>query len=84
MREDVRYQLLHRTAAAVIEARRFGVEYALMLVHSFSQSDEWLADYAAFVELFGAKGECGTVVQLRELSGVTLHAGWVRGSEEWV
>ena len=30
----IRYQLLHRTASAVIEARRFGAHNAVMLVHS--------------------------------------------------
>ena len=36
---DLRYELLHRTAAAVLEAQRFTTRYALMLVHSFSSTD---------------------------------------------
>ena len=31
---SLRYQLFHRTAAAVIEARRFGTDAAAMVVHS--------------------------------------------------
>jgi hypothetical protein len=33
---DIYYQLLHRTASAVIEAKRFKTDLAVMLVHSFS------------------------------------------------
>jgi len=33
---DVRYQLFHRTASAVVEAQRFGASGAAMIVHSFS------------------------------------------------
>jgi hypothetical protein len=31
----IRYQLLHRTASAVIEAKRFKTDEAAMIVHSF-------------------------------------------------
>jgi hypothetical protein len=52
--DALRYQLLHRAASAVIEAKRFSATDAVMLVHSFSQSSEWFQDYAAFVSLLGA------------------------------
>ena len=42
--DHIRYQLLHRTASAVIEAQRFGASHAIMLVHSFSQSLEHFKD----------------------------------------
>ena len=51
--EDVRYQLLHRAASAVIEAKRFCARQAVLLVHSFSKDDEWLDDYRRFASLFG-------------------------------
>ena len=37
---ELRYQLLHRTAAALIEAERFSASTAVMLVHSFSPECE--------------------------------------------
>ena len=37
--EPIRYQLLHRTASAVIEAERFNAKHALMLIHSFSPTN---------------------------------------------
>ena len=45
---SLRYQLFHRTAAAVIEARRFGTDAAAMIVHSFSPEHLWFDDFAAF------------------------------------
>ena len=40
----IRYQLLHRTASALIEAKKFCAPNAVMLVHSFSREDEWFED----------------------------------------
>ena len=51
--EKIRYQLLHRTASALLLAERFNASAALMLVHSFSQKHEWFEDYQEFLELFG-------------------------------
>src|SRR4030042_2380412 len=47
--DSVRYQLLHRTASAIIEAECFGAQYAVMLIHSFSHNNQWFNDFAAFV-----------------------------------
>jgi hypothetical protein len=74
----IRYQLLHRTASAVIEARRFGARHAVMLVHSFSAKDAWLEDFVDFASLCGgARLTKGIVAPVREIGGVTLHLGWV-------
>ena len=53
--DSIRYQLLHRTVSALIEADRFGASYAMMMIHSFSQTNEWFDDFAQFVGLFGAR-----------------------------
>ena len=44
----VRYQLLHRAASALIEARRFYADTAVMLVHSFSREDIGLGRFLRF------------------------------------
>ena len=75
---NTRYQLLHRTASAVIEAQRFIAPQALMLVHSFSQSDASLSDYQAFLALFGVAGDVNQVVSAGTRSDVHLHFAWVR------
>ena len=47
-----RYQLFHRTASAIIEAKRFNANYAMMIVHSFSPEHKCFADYQDFLSLF--------------------------------
>src|ERR1700733_5056088 len=59
------YQLLHRTAAAVIEARRFKTDAACMIVHSFSPSGKWFDAFESFVAQFGQKAERGRLIPLR-------------------
>ena len=61
---NIRYQLLHRTASAVIEAKRFNATYALMVVHSFSQTADWLDDYKEFAYLFGVKADINSIVSV--------------------
>ena len=80
----VRYQLLHRAASAVIEAKRFRASHAVMLVHSFSQSHQWFQDYAAFASLLGAEVAVNRVVSVGQRGGVHLHLGWVCGNEQYL
>lgn len=81
---QVRYQLLHRTASALIEAERFGARTAVMLVHSFSQTDEHLEDYQGFVELFGTAGDVDTVSCAGNKNGIDLYLAWVRGDKRYL
>jgi hypothetical protein len=60
--DTIRYQLLYRTASAIIEAERFKAENALLLVHSFSRSNEWFDDYSQFLALFGLNTEPDSLV----------------------
>ena len=80
----IRYQLLHRTASALIEAERFGASSAVMLVHSFSQEDQHVEDYKQFVGLFGAKGDVNTVSYAGNKNGINLYLAWVRGEERFL
>lgn len=80
----IRYQLLHRTASAVIEAGRFNAQNALMLVHSFSQFNEWFDDYCQFLALFGVKGEVNLIVFGKNVDGIDLYFGWVKGSSKYL
>ena len=50
---NLRYQLLHRTAAAIYEAQRYRVRRAVMLVHSFSEGHSWFDDFRAFADAIG-------------------------------
>ena len=48
---ELRYQLFHRTAAAIIEADRMKADAAAMIVQSFSQEHRWFEDFARFCAL---------------------------------
>lgn len=82
--DHIRYQLLHRTTSAVIEAKRFNAQNALMLVHSFSQSDEWFDDYCQFLALFRVKGEPDSLAFAKILNGINLYFAWVKGEEKYL
>lgn len=81
---SVRYQLLHRTASAILEAKRFGAPHAIMLVHSFSQTHEWFGDYAAFARHLGVEVEINRLVTIGERGGVELHLCWVCGDDAFL
>ncbi|RLA52297.1 MAG: hypothetical protein DRR42_07915, partial [Gammaproteobacteria bacterium] len=82
--ETVRYQFLHRTASALIEARRLNASRAIMLVHSFSQVDEGIQDYKKFLSLFGVSGDVNQLVPVGERGGVDLSLCWVRGDKRYL
>ena len=85
----IRYQLLHRTASALIEARRFNATAALMLVHSFSRADTGFDDYAAFLGLFDERSSRHNVIPnsvsyAGEKGGIQLFLAWVRGDARFL
>ncbi len=80
----IRYQLLHRTASALIEAKKFGAQNALMLVHSFSQSHEWFSDYSQLLALFGLKAQTDSLVFAGNINATGLYFGWVSGDQKYL
>ncbi|MFX0196764.1 MAG: DUF6946 family protein [Candidatus Hodarchaeota archaeon] len=82
--DDIRYQLLHRTASALLEGKRFGAKYAVMLVHSFSPTHEWFDDYARFLSLFGTSGVVNDLSVGGTRSDIDLFFAWVRGDERYL
>ena len=88
---NVPYQLLHRTVSAIIEAEKFNAQNALMLVHSFSQTDEGFDGYSNFLSLFGVKAEPDSLVFAKSIkannstvSHIDLYFGWVKGNPEYL
>jgi len=77
----VRYQLVHRTASAILEARRCHFPLALMLVQSFEESATAWSDYAAFLrclDLDAARGALAGPKQIQAADGtIGLYIGWV-------
>jgi hypothetical protein len=80
----LRYQLLHRTVSAVIEAERFNAPHALMLVHSFSPTCESFVDYEGFATALGVAAEPNAIAYVGGRAGVELYLGWATGEAEFL
>jgi hypothetical protein len=74
---DLPYQLLHRSAAPIIEAGRYNAEHALMLVHSFSETMDHHVEYVAFAEAMGVTGMPGQVEFVGVRDGVQFYLCWI-------
>ena len=81
---NIYYQLLHRTASAIIEARRFHASTAVMLVYSFSQEHKWFPEFSEFAETMSMSAELNTIHGCGNRSGVNLYLGWVAGNPEYL
>ena len=78
--QSLRYQLVHRTASAVLEAKRFLAGKAVLVVHSFSAQQDGFDDFQAFVGQFGAAvPSAGALMHVGTVSGVELFLGWAQG-----
>jgi hypothetical protein len=75
----LRYQLLHRTAAAVYEAERYRAPVALMLVHSFSPRRSGWGGFAAFLQAIGLskKPTPNEVLGPKRVARIELYAAWL-------
>lgn len=82
--EGIRYQLLHRTASAVMEAKRFNASNALMLVHSFSPNHDWFDDYSSFAFLFRITAQRNVIHFATRLNYVNLYLAWITGEKEYL
>jgi hypothetical protein len=74
---SLRYQLLHRTTSALLEARRYHARQAMVLVHSFSDRLTGLLDYQSFLALFGIEGKANTISGPLHINGIDLWFGWL-------
>ncbi len=59
-----------------------------MLVHSFSQlrqeEDEAFQDYRQFLKLFGIKGRQNFLSLAKNIAGIDLYFGWVKGEKKYL
>lgn len=80
---DLRYQLFHRTASAVIEADRFKTDTAAMIVHSFSPTKMWFEDFARFLALFGHRAVPDRLFEIPSQAKKPLFLGWASGDQKF-
>ena len=74
--DNVRYQLLHRAVSAILEARRFRTDGAMMIIQSFSDSDKF-DDFANFCNLFGIKAERNIAFRVESFKEMPLYFCWI-------
>lgn len=73
----LRYQLFHRTAASMIEAKRYRARKAVMIVQSFCPNATGLSDCQVFFEALGMPGlERDKLIGPKSFDGVELWVGW--------
>jgi hypothetical protein len=77
MVSELRYQLLHRTVAAMLEAKRFGAAAAVMMVHSFDAKGAGFDDFSAFGQVLGVTAARDSVVSIAAPANLGL--AWVGG-----
>ncbi len=77
---NVRYQLFHRAASAIIVGEQFRAEAAVLIVHSFSEKRTGWQDYESFLGLFGIEAEANKLQRVTDKSSIPLFAAWVCGN----
>lgn len=79
----IHYQLLHRTASALIEAKRFHANDAAMIVHSFSPRQRWFDAYEDFCNLLGCTLSEDRSALITVPDGRRLVLGWAAGDQRY-
>ena len=75
--DTIRYQLMHRTASALIEAERIGAVAAVMLVVSFTTDAISRSDYDAFISCLGGKAVLDRLTSAASAVKRPLFLGWL-------
>jgi hypothetical protein len=73
---DVRYQMLHRCASAVIEARRLGCSQAAFVVQAFNTPQKSFREFeklCSALRLPAARGSLSATA----VDGISLSIGWI-------
>lgn len=82
--DAVRYQLLHRTASALITAEEFHANTAVMLVHSFSPTARWHDEYMAFCSAMSAKPLSDSIYVVPGFDRPNLYLAWCAGNKKFL
>ena len=75
---SLRYQFFHRTAAAILEARRYRASKAILLIHSFCPKATGLGDYVEFGRSLGFESlHRDGISEPRDVGGIEVRLAWV-------
>lgn len=79
----VRYQLLHRTASAILTARDFHAGTAIMMAHAWNATDEQRHDFRIFADALCARPLAPGVVCVDRFLAPRLYLAWCDGNPEF-
>ena len=77
--DAIRYQLLHRTASALLTARDFHAATAVMLVQAFDAPTARRADFEAFRLAMDAREVGPLIYKVDSFTGPALYLAWCDG-----
>lgn len=78
--DDIRYQLLHRTASALLTAKQFHATTAVMLVHAFDCPDDRKHDFTTFARAMMGEPVAPDVYVVRRFDKPRLYLAWCTGN----
>jgi hypothetical protein len=81
--DNIRYQLLHRTASALLTAREFHANTAVMLVHAFDTPAVQRADFLDFASVMGANEIAPLVYCVPSFAKPSLYLAWCTGDPKF-
>lgn len=81
--DSIRYQLLHRTASAILTARDFHATTTVMLVHAFETPADRRQDFNAFCEAVRAVPVSPGVFQVPGNNRPAVYLAWCDGNAEY-
>ena len=82
--DNLRYQLFHRLASAVIMAEKFHAKNAILIVQSFIRDDKenHFIDFADFLRLYNYPSiNKSQLYKLTKINGIDIFAAWVYSGE---
>ncbi|MHC4648822.1 MAG: DUF6946 family protein, partial [Planctomycetota bacterium] len=84
LRDEIRYQLLHRTVSALQTALDFHACSAVMLVHSFSPTRRWREDFLSFCEAITATPLSPDIYVVSRFKSPRLYLTWCPGNKSFL
>lgn len=82
--DPLAYQLVQRTASAVIEAETFNARYAIMIVHSFSATHANFSAFEALASAYGVAIQSGQLAEVSRYRDIRLFIGWAQGDPDYL
>ena len=81
--DTIRYQLLHRTASALLTAQEFHAKSAVMLIHAFECPTVRREDFRAFVAAIGAVELKPSIYRVASFDNPRLYLAWCDGDRQF-